>query len=140
MLTLVEKILFALAVVVSLYFTWRGVERIIKMISRGQGKPDWSLAWKRLGQVVLKVGTFQPVLRFRLVPSIFHVMIGWGFLYFVLVNFADLLNAYLPGYRFLENAGLAGGIYRLLADLFGAGVVIGIVAMEIRRFILKPEV
>jgi Fe-S oxidoreductase len=140
MLTLVEKILFALAVVVSLYFTWRGVERIIKMISRGQGKPDWSLAWKRLGHVVLKVGTFQPVLRFRLVPSIFHVMIGWGFLYFVLVNFADLLNAYLPGYRFLENAGLAGGIYRLLADLFGAGVVIGIVAMEIRRFILKPEV
>jgi Fe-S oxidoreductase len=140
MLTLVEKILFALAVVVSLYFTWRGVERIIKMISRGQGRPDWSLAWKRLGQVVLKVGTFQPVLRFRLVPSIFHVMIGWGFLYFVLVNFADLLNAYIPGYRFLENAGLAGGIYRLLADLFGAGVVIGIVAMEIRRFILKPEV
>jgi hypothetical protein len=32
MLTLVEKILFVLAVIASLYTTWRGVERIIKNI------------------------------------------------------------------------------------------------------------
>jgi hypothetical protein len=49
MLSLVEKILFALAVLVSLYFTYRGVMRIVAHISSGQGKPDWSLIWKRLG-------------------------------------------------------------------------------------------
>ena len=66
MLTIVEKILFVVAVLSSLYFTWIGVRRIIKIISRGQGKPDWSLAWKRLWEVILKVGTFRPLFRLRL--------------------------------------------------------------------------
>jgi Fe-S oxidoreductase len=140
MLTLVEKIVFIIAVLGSLYFTWIGVHRIIKIIGRGQGKPDWSLARKRLWKVVLKVGTFQPLFRFRLGPSLLHALIGWGFLYFVLVNLADLLNAYIPGFRFGENMGLVGDVYRLLADLFGTGVVIGIVGMEIRRFIIRPKV
>src|SRR5688500_2263266 len=42
-LTLVEKILFTVFVFVSLYYTYRGVMRIIGHISSGQGKPDWSL-------------------------------------------------------------------------------------------------
>ena len=137
MLSLVEKILFVVFVLVSLYFTWQGVRRIIRIIGRGQGKPDWSLAWKRLWAVALKVGTFRPLFRFRLGPSLLHALIGWGFLYFVLVNLADLLNGYIPGFRFAENAGLVGDVYRLLADLFGAGVIIGIVGMVIRRFIIK---
>ena len=140
MLTLVEKILFIVAVLGSLYLTWIGVRRIIKIIGRGQGKPDWSLIGKRLWKVTLEVGTFQPLFRFRLFPSLLHALIGWGFLYFVLVNLADLLNAYIPGFRFGENAGLVGDVYRLLADLFGTGVVIGIVGMEIRRFIIRPKV
>jgi Fe-S oxidoreductase len=140
MLTLVEKIVFIVAVLGSLYFTWIGVQRIIKIIGRGQGKPDWSLIRKRLWKVTLKVGSFQPLFRFRLGPSLLHALIGWGFLYFVLVNLADLLNAYIPGFRFGENMGLVGDIYRLLADLFGTGVVIGIVGMEIRRFIIRPKV
>ena len=43
MLTPIEMILFGLAVVVSLYYTWRGVERIIKNINSGKGKPDWNV-------------------------------------------------------------------------------------------------
>ncbi|HLE92194.1 MAG TPA: hypothetical protein VI753_13675, partial [Anaerolineales bacterium] len=72
MLTLTEKILFALAVLLSLYFTYRGVMRIIGHISSGQGRPDWSLFWKRIGDLIVKVGLFQPVFRFRLGPSILH--------------------------------------------------------------------
>jgi hypothetical protein len=139
MLTLIEKILFATAVLVSLYFTWVGVGRIIKIIARGQGKPDWSLAWKRLWNVIIKVGTFRPRVPLQTGPSLLHALIGWGFLYFVIVNLADLLNGYIPGFRFGENWGLAGDIYRLLADIFGAGVIIGIVGMAIRRFILRPS-
>jgi Fe-S oxidoreductase len=138
MLTLVEKILFAVAVITSLYFTWKGVRRIIMIIARGQGKPDWSLAWKRLWPVALKVGTFRPLFRFRLGPSLLHALIGWGFLYFILVNLAELLNGYLPGFRFAENWGPLGNVYRLMADIFGAGVIIGIIGMVIRRFIIRP--
>ncbi len=45
MLTLVEKILFVVATLVSLYYTYQGVMKIIGHISSGQGKMDWSLAY-----------------------------------------------------------------------------------------------
>src|SRR5688572_20915605 len=104
MLTLVEKILFAIATLVSLYFTYRGVQRIIGHISSGRGKADWSLLFKRIGDLIVKVGLFQPVFRFRLGPSILHGLIGWGFFTYVLINIADLIYGY-TGFKLLENTG-----------------------------------
>jgi Fe-S oxidoreductase len=138
MLSTIEKILFALAVLVSLYFTYRGVQRIIGHISSGQGKPDWSLIWKRIGTLIVKIGLFQPVFRLRLGPSILHGMIGWGFLMFLLINLADLIYAY-TGFKLLENTGWFGSIYRGIADVAGVAILVGIVGMAIRRFILRPK-
>ncbi|MFN8412824.1 MAG: heterodisulfide reductase-related iron-sulfur binding cluster [Anaerolineales bacterium] len=137
MLTLVEKVLFAVATLVSLYFTYKGVMKIIGHISSGQGKVDWSLLPKRIGELIVKVGLFQPVFRFRLGPSILHGLIGWGFLSFLLINLADLIYAY-TGFKLLENTGLFGDAYRLLADFANVAIIFGIVAMVIRRFILRP--
>jgi len=138
MLSLVEKILFVVAVLLSLYFTWIGVRRIIKIIARGGGNPDWSLLRKRLWDVLLKVGTFRPLFRFRLGPSLLHALIGWGFLYFLLVNVAELTQGYIPDYRFLQNTGLLGDLYRILADISTLGVLVGISSMAVRRFVIKP--
>ena len=138
MLSTVEKILFVIATLLSLYFTYRGVARIMNHINSGQGKIDWSLAYKRIGDLILKVGLFQPVFRLRLGPSILHGLIGWGFLSFLLINLADLIYAY-TGFKLLENTGLFGDAYRLLADIANVAIIFGIVAMVIRRFILRPE-
>ncbi len=137
MLTLTEKILFALAVLVSLYFTGRGVQRIIKNISRGHGGPDWNVAFRRIPRTFAKLISFQTVFRFRLVPSLLHALIGWGFLFFVLVNLADLLHGYIPGFVFLEGTRL-GDFYRLGADIFGTLIVVSILGLAVRRFILRP--
>ena len=138
MLTPVEKILFALAVLFSLYLTYRGVQRIIRHISGGEGKPDWNLVWKRLGDLIAKVVFFKPVFRFRLGPSILHAFIGWGFLTFLLINLADLIYAY-TGFKLLENTGTFGDFYRLLADILGTALLIGIVGLAIRRFVFRPR-
>lgn len=137
MLTLVEKILFIVATLVSLYFTYRGVARIMQHINSGQGKIVWSLVFKRIGELILKVGLFQPVFRFRLWPSILHGLIGWGFLSFLLINLADLIYAY-TGFRLLDNTGRFGDIYRLIADIANVAIIVGILAMAFRRFILRP--
>ena len=137
MLTLVEKILFAIATLVSLYFSYRGVMKIVAHISSGQGKINWSLLWKRVGELIVKVGLFQPVFRFRLWPSILHGLIGWGFLSFLLINLADLIYAY-SGFKLLDNTGLFGDVYRLIADFANVAIVGGILAMAFRRFILRP--
>src|SRR5512143_3725483 len=138
MLSPAEKILFAIAVLVSLYFTYRGVMRIVGHISSGQGKPNWNIIWKRIGDLIVKVGLFQPVFRFRLGPSILHGLIGWGFLTFLLINLADLIYAY-TGFKLLESTGWFGDFYRLLADVAGVAILFGILAMAFRRFVLRPK-
>ena len=137
MLTPAEKILFVIATLASLYYTYRGVALIMQRINSGQGKIDWSLAYKRIGDLIVKVGLFQPVFRFRLGPSILHGLIGWGFLSFLLINLADLIYAF-TGFKLLEHTGLFGDAYRLLADIANVAIIFGIVAMAIRRFILRP--
>ncbi|MCJ7434898.1 MAG: (Fe-S)-binding protein, partial [Anaerolineales bacterium] len=139
MLTLIEKILFIIATLASLYFTYRGTQHIIQNIGSGQGKVVWSLAYKRIGELIVKVGLFQPVFRFRLWTSILHALIGWGFLSFLLINLGDLIYAY-TGYKLLEHTGLFGDLYRLLADIVNVLIIFGIVAIIIRRFILRPTI
>lgn len=137
MLTTLEKILFILASLASFYAAYRIALRLIRVIGRGQGKPDWQAARKKLLRTLVKVGTLQPTFRIRLGPSLFHAFIAWGFLYYLLVNLGDVLEGFVPNFHFLGQ-GWLGGVYRLGADLLSAGVLIGMSAMLIRRFLLKP--
>ena len=139
MLTPIEQILFAIAVLVSLYFTYRGVDRIVKLISSGQGKPDWKAAFKRIPEVFAKVISYQPVFRFRLWSSILHALIGWGFLIFLVVNLSDLIYGY-TGFSILNQTGTFGNVYRWLADIANVTILFGMLAMVIRRFVLRPDV
>ena len=136
MLTIPERILFLLAVILSLTLTSLAVRRIIRIIRRGHGRPDWSVLKHRLLTIPPRLLTFQPLFRFRLLPSLFHALIGWGFLYFIIVNLGDLLEGYIPGYHFL-GTGAVNDWYRLGADIFSIAVLLGISAMLFRRFILR---
>ncbi|PWB52227.1 MAG: [Fe-S]-binding protein [Anaerolineales bacterium] len=138
MLTTPEKIIFILAVLFSLSLTSLAVRRIVRIIQRGHGRPDFSVLRKRLLSVPPRIIAFQPVFRFRLVPSLFHAMIGWGFLYFLLVNLADVLQAYLPNYTFL-GTGLIGNLFRLGADISSLLVFVGISFMLVRRFVIRSK-
>ncbi|MEW5939466.1 MAG: 4Fe-4S dicluster domain-containing protein, partial [Chloroflexota bacterium] len=137
MLTPIEKVLFVIATIASLYYTYLGVKRIAGHIASGQGKISWSLIQKRVGELIVKVGLFQPVFRFRLWPSVMHGLIGWGFLSFLLINLADLIYAY-TGWKLLEHTGPFGDAYRLLADVANVAILVGILYMIVRRFIVKP--
>jgi Fe-S oxidoreductase len=133
-----ERIIFVLAVLLSLYATFQAVMRILRILQRGHGRPDWSVLRKRLLSAPARIISFQPLFRFRLLPSLFHALVGWGFLYFVLVNLGDLLQAYLPDFQFL-GSGTIGNLYRLGADISSIAVLTGIVALIIRRFVIRPS-
>jgi Fe-S oxidoreductase len=112
--------------------------RIIGHISSGQGKPDWSIIWKRIGDVIIKVGLFQPVFRFRLGPSILHAFIGWGLYIFLMVDLSEVIYG-LTEFRLLDQGGSIGDIYRLMADIANTAILVGIVSLAIRRFLLRPR-
>jgi Fe-S oxidoreductase len=137
MLTLPEKILFALAVLASLYAATRAASRIVGTIRRGQGKIDWDIPKKRIGSVLAKTLTLQPVFRLRFWPSLFHGFVAWGFIFYLLVNLGDMLEGFIANYTFLGE-GLLGNLYRFTGDLLSVGVLVGMVALIIRRFVLKP--
>ncbi|KAA0268133.1 MAG: (Fe-S)-binding protein, partial [Chloroflexi bacterium] len=42
------------------------------------------------------------------------------------------------GWRLLDNTGLFGDVYRLIADIANVAIIVGILAMAFRRFILRP--
>jgi Fe-S oxidoreductase len=138
MLTLFEKIIFSIAILATLYAAYRVILRIARIIARGHGKPEWSTALKRLVSVTPKVASLLPTFRTRLIPSLFHALVAWGFLYYLLVNLGDVLEGYISGFHFLGQ-GLVGNIYRLFADIISVGILVGMVAMIVRRFVFKPD-
>ena len=137
MLTLVEKILFTIAGIASVYLTYRGTVRIIGHISSGQGKIDWSRLPKRTVDVIAKFIFFQPVFRTRPIVSILHGLIGWGFFTYLLINLSDLIYGYTK-IKILYNMGLFGDVYRLLADFMGVAIMVGMISLSFRRYVLKP--
>ncbi len=137
MLTFPERIIFTLLVILSLLLTFIAARRILLILQRGHGQPDWKILRQRLFTTPIRLISFQPVFRFRILPSFFHAMVGWGFLYFIFVNIGDVLQALIPNYRFLWETKI-GGLYRLGADFFSVAILIGMAALIFRRFIIRP--
>lgn len=137
MLTPAEKILFVLAALTSAILAYRATVRLVRILSRGHGRPDWKRVPGRLLGVLVKVGAQLPVLRARPLASVFHALVVWGFSYYLLVNAGDILQGFLPGFVFLGD-GTLGGVYRLGADILSIAVLVGMTALAIRRFVLRP--
>jgi Fe-S oxidoreductase len=131
-----EKIIFALAILASIYAVYRVAERILRILARGHGKPDFDLARKRFISVLIKVGTLQPTFKIRFWPSLLHGFIAWAFVYYLLVNLGDFLEGYIPGFVFLGQ-GAIGNIYRFIADILSVAALFGMAAMLMRRFVFK---
>ena len=136
MLTWIEKILFLIAVAASLYYGSRGFNKVFQVIERGSGEPyDKKDVAGKMGKAALEWITMKPIWQTRTVSSVFHAMIAWGFMFYFLVNFGDVLQGFFP-ITFLGD-GPIGDVYRFLADIFTMSVLIGMVYFLLRRFVFN---
>lgn len=139
MLTTPERLLFFLLLVSTVSLATKGTYRIIRIISRGRGKPDWWMGIRRAWDAFRKSITFSPVFRARLGPSLLHGFVGWAFIYYLLVNLGDVLEGFIPDYLFL-GTGTVGDLYRLGVDVLSVAALFGMTLLLIRRFALRaPE-
>jgi Fe-S oxidoreductase len=136
-LTTVEKIIFIAAVLLSSYAAIRAILRIYKIINRGYGEISWKLIPSRIVGVIFKTATFQPVFRFRFIPSLFHAFVGWAFLFYIVVDIVDILEGLFLDFE-LFGSGVISDWYRLTADILSVAALLGMTALFIRRFLLKP--
>jgi Fe-S oxidoreductase len=142
MLTWPERIAFIIFVLASLSLTFYGFNQIRRAIRRGHGEFPWKQylkEWKeRLLVQVLQVGTTFPVFMQRPLVGLFHFMIFAGFSFYFLVNVSDIVEGFNAGYTTLHQ-GMIFALYDLAADLLSIGVLVGMAALLIRRFVLKDQ-
>src|ERR1700747_1935068 len=138
MLTLPERIVFTLLAALSLYYSYRGFREIIAVVRQGQ--PEYysrtNRAFERVREAILQTVTQVTVFRSRPIVGVFHSFIFYGFSFYLLVNFVDVVEGYFPRRWFAWLGGsLVGSWFRAGADILGFLVLIGVIYFVWRRFI-----
>lgn len=134
MLPLAHRIAFGVFALVVLALAWRPWARMFRRIARGRVDSDartdrWD---ERIAYAVQTTITQGRTFRKRPWVSFFHSLIFYGFVFYTAVNLVDAVEGY-GGYSISSQTG-AGALYNLFADLLSAGVLLGVVALVVRRF------
>ncbi|NDJ59678.1 MAG: 4Fe-4S dicluster domain-containing protein [Chloroflexi bacterium] len=139
MLTPVEQVLFVLLSLFALGAAYAGFRDIFLIINRGQGQLYLDRLPARLWQALVIYMGQVTTLKTRRISSLFHLGIVWGFTFYFLVNFGDLLQGFIPNFTFLAGSGLIYDLYRLLADVLSVVVIVGMAYFLLRRFFLPNK-
>jgi Fe-S oxidoreductase/nitrate reductase gamma subunit len=136
MLPLAQKIAFLVFAGITGGFGAWGFYRLYRRIRAGRADADarWdrlpARVWYALTTTLMQSRTF----RKRPVVSFFHSLIFYGFVFYILVNFVDALEGYVP--VSILSGSWWGAAYNLSADVLSALVMVGVVALVVRRFFL----
>jgi Fe-S oxidoreductase len=133
MLTDIERLIFIVLSLFALGAAYKVGQRIYLIIWRGPGALGTDTMGKRVRRGLSVFLTQRTVLKRRPIASLFHSLVAWGFIFYLLVNVVDAAIAWFADLKglFYNPIGYA---YLLLADLLTMGVLVGMVALLIRRF------
>jgi Fe-S oxidoreductase/nitrate reductase gamma subunit len=139
MLPFAHKIAFLLFAAITVAIGMRGFYRVYRRIRAGSPDSDARLDHlpQRVWYAVVTTLTQSRTFRRRPAISFFHSFIFYGFAFYIVVNLVDGLEGFIP--FTVRSATTPGMIYNLLADLLSALVLIGVVALVIRRFLLPSR-
>jgi Fe-S oxidoreductase len=139
MLPLPHKIAFLLFALITLALGLEGFYRLYLRIRRGASDPEprFNNLPRRLTYALTT--TLLQTRTFKKRPTIgfFHSFIFYGFVFYGLVNLVDALEGYLP--ISITTANPIGATYTLLADILSFLVLLGVIALVIRRFALPSR-
>lgn len=134
MLTSVEKVLFVLLVGAASYWGGQAFLAIARSILRGRPEHRFDRLPERVGKTLLLVVTQRTVFRSRLLVSLAHALVFYGFIFYLLVNLVDVAEGMFP---FQATGGLWNA-FNLAADLLTAAILLGVVGLMARRFVVRP--
>jgi Fe-S oxidoreductase len=135
MLTTIEKILFVLLAVSSLYYGGKKFYDVYRAIARGKPDARMDNLPERIRRALWIVLTQQSVFKKRPIVSFLHALIFYGFVFYFLVNLVDVIEGFLG----IHARGGAWSFFNLAADLLTAGVLTGIIGMVLRRWFVRPK-
>ena len=139
MLPLPQKLAFVLFALLTLVLGMQGFYRLYLRIRRGRpdSEPRFDQLPRRLWYAVVTTLTQQRTFKRRPAIGVFHSFIFYGFVFYGLVNLVDVVEGFFP---FSVSSGtLLGATYNALADGLSFLVLVGVVALVIRRFALRSR-
>ncbi len=139
MLPLPQKIAFLVFATVMGVLGFRGFLRLYRRIAAGRQDTDTRFDHlpRRIWYALVTSLTQSRTFRKRPVISFFHSFIFYGFTFYLLVNLVDAVEGFVP--LSFSALGWVGSLYVLFADVLSALVLLGVVALVIRRFALPSR-
>ena len=146
MLTTVGKIIFILAALTSVGFTFHGFKTIIDSVRKGRPAPELKNVPGSLIKAAVKVLFQQTIFKARKVLSAIHMGLFFGLITYAFVNIVDALEGLIPGFeltyggKHLANAptGLINA-FNLISDVMSGFLLVAITVFFVRRFITKDK-
>jgi Fe-S oxidoreductase len=139
MLPLPQKIAFLLFALVTVALGLEGFYRLYLRIRRGTADPEprFNHLPRRVWYALVTTLTQQRTFKKRPTIGLFHSFIFYGFVFYGLVNLVDAIEGYFP--LTISSSNPIGATYNLLADILSFLVLLGVVALVIRRFALPSR-
>ena len=138
MLTVGEKILFILLVMATVGVAVSGFRRMVDIIMRGEGELHLDNLPMRAIKALRVYGSQETTLKTRPLTSLLHLAVVWGFTFYFLINFGDVLEGFIPDFHFLGDTILADG-YHLIGDFLSIAVLVGVSYFIVRRLFLPSK-
>ncbi len=133
-----ERIAFIALAVLCFALAFSGFRRIYGLVASGSKADRSDRLIRRFVTALIDIGLQKPIFKTRPIVGVFHAFIFFGFSFYLLVNVADVLEAYVPNFREIA-AGPAFSAFNLFSDLFSVFVLTGMVFFLVRRFGAKPK-
>jgi Fe-S oxidoreductase len=139
MLPLPQKIAFLLLALITFALGFEGFYRLYLRVRRGIADPEprFNKLSRRFVYALITTLLQSRTFKKRTAVSIFHSFIFYGFVFYGLVNLVDAAEGYFPFSIFSANP--IGATYNLLADILSFLVLLGVIALVIRRFALPSR-
>ena len=137
--SVVERVLFAVLVVGSVYAFWRRFGVVLDKILKSRKDADFHLLplAPRIRDFVSEVLLQSKVIRQRPAAGLAHALVFWAFCAFVLVTLNHCASVFELG--FLSPAGMIGRFYFWFAAVFATACAVGILGLFVRRFFIRPK-
>jgi Fe-S oxidoreductase/nitrate reductase gamma subunit len=139
MLPLSQKIAFLLFALITLALGLQGFYRLYLRVRRGtaDSEPRFNNLPRRLVYALTTTLLQSRTFKKRPTIGVFHSFIFYGFVFYGLVNLVDALEGYLP--LSISSTNPIGAAYNLFADILSFLVLVGVIALVIRRFALPSR-
>src|SRR5271166_49785 len=134
-----ETVVFLVLLAASVYGFWFRFRKVWHVISASKKDPGFHIqpVRRRVSTFIWEVLLQGKVIVQRPLPGLAHAFVFWGFCAFALVTLNHFASGL--GIGLLSSSGPFGRFYFYLAAAFAGTCAAGILALFVRRFLIRPK-